>query len=177
MTMINGIVEEVQTKNVVTKFGEKPTWSIKVAGQWFKCGFKNPNVEVGFQVDFDSITGKYGSETSKVNILSRTVATPPASGASVIAAGAVRSSAPSYSREKVFPIPPLHGDRSIVRQNALARATELFIGACGGKAYAVDSSTCQMIIKLAKQFEAYTSGDMDLEEAEAEFADSSTKAA
>jgi hypothetical protein len=68
----------------------------------------------------------------------------------------------------VFPIPALHGDRSIVRQNALARATELYIGARGGKPFDLDDSTSTLVIRMARQFEAYTAGDLDLAAAKKE---------
>ena len=36
MTMMTGIVEAVSTKDVTTKFGTKPTYSIKINGGWVK---------------------------------------------------------------------------------------------------------------------------------------------
>ena len=68
--MMTGIVEQVSTKMVETKFGTKPTYSFKVNGDWIKHGFKNPNVEVGYVVEFDGIDGKYGMETKEVNVVS-----------------------------------------------------------------------------------------------------------
>ena len=121
MSMMTGTVESVSTKDVNTKFGTKPTFSMKVNGTWIKCGFKDPKVEVGYEVEFDGISGTYGVETKSVNILSKgsgTPTPPSTGGASVGAPKAV------YGGSKVFPIPALHGDRAIVRQNALARATD-----------------------------------------------------
>ena len=71
---------------------------------------------------------------------------------------------------KVFPIPPLHGDRAIVRQNALARATDIYIAARGGKPFELEADSLDFVIRLARKFEAYTAGDLDLAEAEAESA-------
>ena len=167
MVMLSGVVEQVETKTVTTKFGEKPTYSIKVAGQWVKCGFKNPAVEVGYTVNFDGVTGRYGMETSKVNIESRggSVSSGTAVGTSP---GVSRPASSSVYSGKVFPIPPLHGDRSIVRQNALARATELYVAAHGNKPFEVDESVCRLIIRTAKVFEGYTAGDDDLDAAVSE---------
>ena len=53
MTMTVGVVEQVATKDVSTKFGVKPTFSLKVNGSWVKCGFKNPNASVGDEIEFD----------------------------------------------------------------------------------------------------------------------------
>ena len=172
--MMNGVVEAVSTKDVTTKFGVKPTYSMKINGAWVKCGFKNPGVDVGYTVDFDGVAGTYGLETKAVNIVSRTApaATAPIVGGTI----AVTPAAKSYSggggyKEKVFPIPALHGDRAIVRQNALARATDLYIAARGGKPFELEEGTLDLVIKLARKFEAYTAGDIDMAEAMQEDSD------
>ena len=159
MTMMTGVVQEVSQKDVSTKFGTKPTYSFKVDGKWIKCGFKNPHLEAGYQVDFDAVAGTYGLETKSVNIISKS--SPTVAGTSV--PKAVVSG--TFGRDKVFPIPPLHGDRSIVRQNALSRSVEIFIGAAGGKPFSWDDTATKSIINLARKFEAYTAGDLDMEEA------------
>jgi hypothetical protein len=165
MVMMTGVVEAVSTKDVTTKFGTKPTYSFKVNGSWIKCGFKNPNVDVGYTVDFDGVTGTYGIETKSVNITSR-IATPAVTTPTTPAA--TKSYGSSSYKEKVFPIPALHGDRAIVRQNALARATDLYIAARGAKPFELEASTLDMIIKFARKFEAYTAGDLDMAEVMAE---------
>lgn len=178
MTMTVGVVEQVATKDVSTKFGVKPTFSLKVNGSWVKCGFKNPKANVGDTVEFDGVTGMYGVETKAVNIVAR--------GSGAIGSAAPTTAVPSSSakpfvsgggyKEKVFPIPPLHGDRAIIRQNALARATDLVIAASGGKPYEVDESRLNIIIGFARKFESYTAGDLDLAEAMTEVAISEASA-
>ena len=163
MSMMTGTVESVSTKDVNTKFGLKPTFSMKVNGTWIKCGFKDPGVQVGYEVEFDGISGTYGVETKSVNVLKKGGGTPaPAKEASVGAPKAV------YGGSKVFPIPALHGDRAIVRQNALARATDLYIAARGGKPFELEGGNLDFVISLARKFEAYTAGDLDMAEAIAE---------
>ena len=171
MTMMTGIVESVSTKDVNTKFGLKPTFSMKVNGTWIKCGFKDPGVSVGNQVEFDGVTGTYGVETKKVIVLSKGTTAPAAtaSAASTPTPVVVKSFSGGY-KEKVFPIPPLHGDRAIVRQNALARATDIYIAARGGKPFELELSTLDLVIQFARKFEAYTAGDLDLEDATNEVA-------
>ena len=169
MTMMTGVVEAVSTKEVNTKFGAKMTYSMKVNNAWVKCGFKDPGVQVGYTVDFDGITGVYGVEAKAVNITNRTVAAAPSTAAPAGVGGAVATAAPkaAYSsgyKEKVFPVPALHGDRAIVRQNALARATDLYIAARGGKPFDLETTTLDLVIKFARKFEAYTAGDLDMAE-------------
>ena len=164
MTMMSGVVAETATKDVTTKFGVKPTYSFKLKdnAKWIKCGFVNPNIEAGYTIDFDATEGSYGIETKKVNILSRdtkvmTTTVTPAASKPAYSGG--------YSSSKVFPIPALHGDRAIVRQNALARATDLYIAARGSKPFDLDVSNLDLIISFARRFEAYTAGDLDMAEA------------
>ena len=168
--MMTGIVESTSTKDVNTKFGTKPTYSMKVNGTWIKCGFKNPNVEAGYEIQFDGVTGTYGVETKSVEILRKAVSSPTPESTAVAAPTAVAVPRTSYGgyKDKVFPVPPLHGDRAIVRQNALARSTELFIGCRGGKPFDLNEDATKIIISIARQFEAYTAGDLDLAQAEAE---------
>jgi hypothetical protein len=167
MVMMTGVVEAVSTKDVTTKFGVKPTYLFKVNGNWIKCGFKNPSVDVGYTVDFDGVTGTYGVETKAVNVTSRTAAPVVPETAAVKVSPKTFGGGGGY-KEKVFPIPALHGDRAIVRQNALARATDLYIAARGAKPFELEESTLDVIIKFARKFEAYTAGDIDMQEAMAE---------
>ena len=169
---MSGVVEAVSTKDVTTKFGVKPTYSFKVNGSWIKCGFKNPSVDVGYTVDFDGVTGTYGIETKAVNIISRTSTAPVVTASTAVpTTTALKSYGGSGYKDKVFPIPALHGDRAIVRQNALARATDLYIAARGGKPFELEASTLDLVIKLARKFEAYTAGDLDMAEAMKEDSD------
>lgn len=170
MTAMNGMVEAISTKDVSTKFGVKPTFSFKVGGNWIKSGFKNPGVAVGDNVEFDGVTGTYGVETKAVTILkqhifSREVAVVPSPTSTSAPVVATTKATYSSYKEKVFPIPPLHGDRAIVRQNALARASDLYIAARGGKPFELEISTLDLVISFARKFEAYTAGDLDMAEA------------
>ncbi len=167
MTMMTGIVEAISTKDVNTKFGNKPTYSLKVNGTWVKCGFKNPNAGAGDEVEFDGNTGTYGLETKAVNILRKSAGTPAPAATSNSTPVPTRTTGSGYAA-KVFPIPALHGDRAIVRQNALARATDIYIAARGGKPWELDASNLDFVISLARKFEAYTAGDLDMAEAIAE---------
>lgn len=165
--MMTGIVEAISTKDVNTKFGNKPTYSLKVNGTWVKCGFKNPNAGAGDEVEFDGNTGTYGLETKAVNVLRKGAGTPAPAATSNTTTAVPRTTGSGYAA-KVFPIPALHGDRAIVRQNALARATDIYIAARGGKPWELDASNLDFVISLARKFEAYTAGDLDMAEAIAE---------
>ena len=171
MAKATGVIEQISSKDVSTKFGVKQTWSMKIDGQWFQGGFvstKNPKLNTGDEVEFDPENSAYGMEAKSIRVISRGVgtSTPPSAAPAALTAPP-RAYGGGY-KDRVFPVPPLHGDRSIVRQNALARATELMIHATGGKPYEVNDKVIQYIIKVARNFEAYTAGDLDLAEVTAE---------
>lgn len=62
-----------------------------------------------------------------------------------------------------FPVPPDHPDRSIIRQNALTNAREVLMVVYTSFTSAVEMA--DSIIDLARQFERYTAGDIEMEEA------------
>ena len=167
MSAMSGVVESITTKDVTTRFGVKPTYSLKVDGNWVKHGFKKPPCNVGDTIAFDGETGTYGVEAKGITVTAKGAPGTAPVATSVTSIKSAPSGGGSYSA-KVFPIPALHGDRSIVRQNALARATELYIGARGGKPFDLDDSTSTLVIRMARQFEAYTAGDLDLAAAKKE---------
>lgn len=156
------IVESITSKDVVTKFGPKPAYRVKASGEWYSYGFKRPAFKEGDTINFSSTEGKYGKEIDPMSVktLSSGGGADPAVGASSPSPAAPRAYGPPA---KVFPIPPTHGDRAIVRQNALTNARELvaaaMVGAKGG--VEVGDSVISRIIAIAKQFESYTSGDLD----------------
>ena len=162
MAEMTGVVQAVSTKDVTTKFGVKPTFSFKIDSGWVKCGFKNPMVNSGDTVTFDGEHGTYGLEGKNIRITEKGA---PGATVTVNAPSIKGSTYSGGSSSRVFPIPALHGDRSIVRQNALARATELLIASKGGKAFEIDDTNAAVAIHLARKFEAYTAGDLDMAEA------------
>ena len=161
------VVENITSKNANTKFGSKPVYSIKANGEWFSIGFNKPKFNVGDTVDFLYEDGTYGKQvdTKTVRVLSKGSgeAAPAVSGSTPSA------SAPSTGRsfgppQKVFPIPLLHGDRSIVRQNALTNAREV-VTSLGCDAMS-DDEVADRIIAMARRFEEYSAGDIERRAAE-----------
>lgn len=164
----NVTVEEVSVKPVTTRYGSKNTYSFKAGGEWFRTNFKSSGVSVGDVVTFDCNPGKYGNEVDPASIKKGGVVAVP-----IVPKGPV-GAAPAYAgRHGSFPIGPLDGQRSILRQNALTNARELVIGFGGLKpAEGWEEKQKQYplladeIIRVARKFEQYTSGDMDVTRAE-----------
>jgi hypothetical protein len=65
----------------------------------------------------------------------------------------------------VFPIPALHGDRAIVRQNSISNATKLIVDSVKPTDKANWESLAIEVIQVARMFEAYSCGDLDMEHA------------
>lgn len=150
-----GVIEAVGNKPVNTKFGLKETYSFKVAGQWFKTGFKKIPFGVGDAVSFDYNPGTYGNDVDMATVKHSTgVPTGDSPKAAPVAA---------YSRNGSFPVPALDGQRAIIRQNALTNARELYVANVEVDGTTIEKQA-EAVIGVARIFEGYTAGDTDAEE-------------
>jgi hypothetical protein len=138
---------------------------VLVDGEWYKCGFTKPKCNKGDEVSFTYTEGTYGKEIDvKAGALSVTSGGSAAPAASAPPSGALKNDAPrpSYGGKGVFPIPALDGQRAIVRQNSLTNAVNLFKDAVSADKKATDAAIADRIIAVARMFEAYSCGDLDL---------------
>jgi hypothetical protein len=156
------IIENITNKEVNTKFGPKPAYTIVCGGERYSYGFKKPTFNIGDEVDFQFTENTYGKnvDLTSVQMLKKGV------GATTVGSTATAPSKPSYSPpSKVFPIPALHGDRAIVRQNSITNATKAVCDFMEGNPESL-TEYAQMIIETARMFEAYSCGDLDAAAAE-----------
>lgn len=148
MATVTGTVEGFNTK-----FGK---YSVLVNGTWY--GTKEEWAKVkpvkGDVVEFDDGGAKY---TKNMKIVT-------AGGGSAPSGGGAAKSGGGYSRG-TFPIGLEDGQRSIIRQNALTNAREL-VSKTVGESFD-PTATVELIIDIAREFEAYTAGDIERYEAEA----------
>lgn len=159
------IIEDITTKQVTTKFGPKPAYTITAGGERFSYGFKKPAFAIGDEIDFQYTENTYGKnvDLASVQMLKKGTGTPTPS-----APVASPAKAPYSPPSKVFPIPPLHGDRAIVRQNSITNATKAvsdFFGP-GAASFSDHEDYANRIIAVARMFEAYSCGDLDAAQAE-----------
>jgi len=140
--MQTGTVEWVGSKTRNTKYGEKEAWSLKIDGTFYNNAFKKPPCEKGDTVEFDYKTGQYGHDLKFISVVSG-------------------GSAPAVSKGG-WPIPKDSArDRSIIRQSMIKAAVEYYTSKTeGGAMDPID------VIRIAKQFEAYCTGDLDAAEAQ-----------
>jgi len=157
------IIENITTKDVNTKFGPKPAYTIMANGERFSYGFKKPTFAIGDEIDFQFTESTYGKQVDPVSVRMIKKGTG-------VAAAPAASAAPTKSYippTKVFPIPPLHGDRAIVRQNSITNATKLVADMQAKSKSEIDVTVlANTIIEVAKMFEAYSCGDNDAMAAE-----------
>ena len=155
------MIENITEKEVNTKFGPKKAYSIFANGERFGYGFKKPTFSIGDEVDFQFTESTYGKQVDEksVRMLNKGAGTPPPSTASTA------PSKPSYVSPKVFPIPALHGDRAIVRQNSISNATKLIVDSVKPTDKANWESLAIEVIQVARMFEAYSCGDLDMAQA------------
>ena len=52
MSSVSGTIAAISSKPVNTKFGPKPTYTINVNDEWYKCGFTKPKANKGDEVSF-----------------------------------------------------------------------------------------------------------------------------
>lgn len=146
MSKVSGVVDWAGEN----KFGG---FSIRMDGNYYNSKFPI-KCEVGDSVEFDSgTTGKY---CNKLRVVSS-------------GGGGSRPATTGGGRRGSFPIDKADGQRSIIRQNALARAVELVAlfpdGIEDRDAAAAES------VRIAIELERFTAGDLDAEtEAEAKAA-------
>lgn len=161
--MVNGVINQLWTKEVTTKYGEKPVTLFTVEGNEdnvFNLGFGKQQVAEGDEVSFNHQDLKYGEypvDKNTLKIVSR--------GNKVEAPAPVPKNTGSkgYSRGN-FPLDFTDGQRSILRQHAFTQASEIY------RTYRYNSEgvplefedlqkTVHDITELARGIELYTSGD------------------
>lgn len=148
--MQTGVIEAVSDKQVNTRRGPATAYRVKINNTWYGAGFNAPP-EKGTTVQFEAQTNNAGYMDAK-NIV-------PISG--------TVSSAAKTGASSGWPIPKDSGrDRSIMRQNAVTNALRFFELQNTLSEEMQDISPAQVIM-VARDFEAYYSGDLDAAEAEA----------
>lgn len=163
--MITGTVEGASKKEVKTKFGMKPTFSLKIDGEWYSCGFTDPRCSSGDVIAFTYTDTKYGREIDKGSIMKTGAAVTPPAESKPTYTGTTSAPKSAAAPNRPFPIPPLHGDRAIIRQNALSHASRLAAAYIQPGTVYLEDTLADTVIRLARKFEAYACGDLDVERA------------
>ena len=159
-------VTAINDRKVNTKFGEKLSYTFMANGERFNLGFNKPAFKVGDTIEFSFTEGSYGKDVEKgtVRVIAKGAPSPTNDGPSAPAA-ANRSYGPP---SRPFPIPLLHGDRAIIRQNALTNAVKLFTDSTDGDTLIkmTNNELVEGVLLIAREFEEYSAGDAERRAAE-----------
>lgn len=163
------IVTNITSRPVTTKFGPKPVYDVHLDGVKHSFGFTKPPFAIGADIDCLVNSDKYGPKIEPASVVVKAHGTPgtaPSPSAPPSPVSGPSSGTRSYSGPpaKVFPIPLLHGDRAIVRQNSVTNAVNSIRPLMAADTPLDD--VAEMVILLARKFEAYSCGDLESEEAD-----------
>lgn len=161
--MNTGIVNSVWTKNVTTKYGDKPVtlFSLDTNEGPFNLGFGKQAIQEGDEITFSDNGEKYGEiqvDKNTLKVSSRGNKVEAGSAPAPKAAEPAKKSG-GYSRGN-FPLDFTDGQRSILRQHAFTQASEIVRHTDpDANTYPDENVMMRDIISLARQIEYYTSGD------------------
>ena len=150
MGQVNGVVAAMSNK--YDKF------SVCVDDVWYSSKFEIP-CSRGDTVTFDNGDKKWCRQLKVVAAGGGGSAPAPSGGGYSAPTGA-----PKAAYKPAFPIGIDTKDRSIVRQNSLAHATNLYVHSMT-EGDGVTEADAQNIVDLARIFEDYSSGDGDARDA------------
>lgn len=166
-------VTAINDRKVNTKFGEKLSYTFMANGEKFNLGFNKPAFKVGDTIEFTFTEGTYGKDVEKGTVRVISKGAPGAAPVTDPAAPATAAGRSYGPPTRPFPIPLLHGDRAIIRQNALTNAREAFIELvklnreAGAKAEPLSKEEfTKHILTIASIFEEYSAGDIERRMAE-----------
>ncbi len=175
MPMFTGTIVNLDTKPINIKKGPRAgsVGHIPVlvmdTGDRFEWGFGKVPASIG-----DTVTFNWDVAYGNQQIDQKSFVMGKGSGISSAAASAPPKPAYVPREAKSFPLPLLHGDRVIVRQNALSHAANIYgrsraatIAQTMPKTVHSMDEVAEDVIKMARKFEAYACGDTEREAADA----------
>lgn len=140
------------TGNVKAKSANKFGFGIMVNDKWYNSKYEI-KAEKGDVVEFDD-GGKNYIKGLKVS--GRTVSDPVSA-----VGGGGGGGKPSFRGP--FPIPAADGQRSIIRQNSVTNAVNLYGHLLAHKAITGKDDPVGAVLLMAREFEKYSAGDIDAE--------------
>ena len=157
MPTMEGVVSAVSIKERKTAYGTKMATSFQIDGNWYSGGFRTWEIEKGDQVRCTWKENDKGyKDVTGMAVLSKGATPSPT---------AKQSGVPASGRR--FPIDPFAPERTINRQNALTAAANIVNGVNQSDPSLLSGEDiASVVIHYARRFEAYTTGDLDREEAE-----------
>ncbi len=171
MDKASGKIQSWGTRSITSKAGKRfNVHSLFLEGDpnEYELGFKKPELDIGAEVNF-MWEIKFGKRAVDPATLTRGAGPSGTYTASATAplGGAPPEPKPPYqgggAAGKPFPVPKTSGERAIIRQNALTNARELVVST---QPVVNTDELVSEIIRVARRFEAYSTGDLEMDEVE-----------
>lgn len=154
-------------ENVVVASKSRDGRSIKIDDQWYKAFNSSQLSDVEWK---DTINLTYNTR-EKAGVTYYNIQGAPEIIEKANGGGSPAPSSGGNSTPRVpdgFPIPPTHHSRSIVRQNSVTNAVNLFVNTNDSIEGLADlDGVCEEILTIARKFEEYSCGDIERRAAEA----------
>lgn len=162
-------VGTINERVVNTKFGAKKAFDlISTDGTKYGFGFTVPSkvgITTGTEVSGEATTGSYGLSLDPKSVRvggGGGITTPVSSGAAVSSSYVPKKA----FVEKVFPVPPTHGDMAIIRQNALTNAVATvadYVATQPAEKWPDLDKWGDMVIDVAYKYAKFSSGHREME--------------
>ena len=161
--IVKGVLEQVWVNEQETKYGVKNKTIYVINGTRYDGGFKKPAAEKGDEVEivYDE-TSKYHNVKS-IQVLGKSTTTPSTPRNTGGGSGTGRTYR-GNGEAGGFPLHPKSYERALDRRNAIKCAVDH----CATLGPNITFSP-EEVIATARLFEAYTTGDLDVKEAENAF--------
>lgn len=161
--VVAGVIDNIYTKEVTTKFGPKPVYIAQVGGQEVNLGFKTP-LAMGETVSLN-VEHKYGSLQLVQGPVTGTAPqsnTNGATGPSATAAG-VPVTGPAPIKVE-FPVEINTRGTSIIRQNSMGHARSIVDGMCLNGVFTPKSETeyLEKVIEIAYAVTDFSTGQREV---------------
>lgn len=152
MIKINGVVDSKRRDGKAIKVGEN----------WFSVMASSPvldSINKGDYVEF-MYTEKPSPSGEPYRNIKGSVTKTAAPAASPVTGAGVMGKKEGGFVGRSFPVPALAPERSIIRQNSLGHAVQIVNSNC---AFGDPEESARRAIEIARMFEAYSAGDLDVE--------------
>jgi len=167
-------VASIKSREVTTKFGLKKAYDLyDSVGNKYGFGFADParqGINIGTFVTGNVEVDKYGSKFDPKTVTASATGSaspvPDAGTSAQAGSGSGSGYAKSAYKEKVFPVPPTHGDMAIIRQNALSNATALvsdYVATLPAEKFPKLDEWTDMVIDVSYKFAKFSSGHREAE--------------
>ena len=157
---LQGVIDNIYTKSVNTKYGEKPVYHAMINGLDVNLGFKCAYIE-GESVTLQVENGKYGYELAKGVPQSKT------SNNAGVAGTGQNPVATARSAPAEFPVPKNTKGIAICRQNSSGHAARIVAALVTNGCITNENDAMESFMRIAYEITDFSTGHREAKQAEA----------